>query len=759
MATKTPPQQKVAKQKQAKPLKPGALPFNVFDLVADFHGYRNKEDITNLPSGYLVAPSKNVYTLTSGLVASRPGYSILGQSGTATTPVQGSFDWHRHTGGERNVRTVNGKIQLLYTAAAGDKWKTNTFTAGQNFWIDLLTGSASDYWNFCTFWDTNTEKIDFLLGVNRTANIYEWSGGLTTIASTSNTAISFVGNNALLTSASAASSNSAQTFYWNALAGTSFNGSLVFTANPTNGDTLTLTLNGTAITITFVSVIGANPGNVLIGANTAATITNLLGLLQSPGTTNANQVALSGGNQTLVGYITYANTNTITTTGTSTWAQLAFYLNGTRQVTINGNVYTYTGGEATLTLFGMADPTGEANQSVIFQTIRVTTNAAMSLALAQNDLISNLNNQIYVASLSDFSVYVSNINNYKSFTFTSPTRKPGEGAKLTLDGAITGFAPRDSAMDISAGKDFWFETVFTLSSDLVSESLTVKKLKTAPLQGSLSQGLICNYGNDVAFVTNEPTISTLGWIEQVYQTPQIANIGDPIKSDIDGYTTTGFTDGHSVYNKYFLYISVPQKGVVRIFNSAKNWWEAPWTLPIGRFSIINGNLVGHSYLTDESYTLYSGTSDNGNPIDSVAAFSYETFGTRAGLKKFREFYIEGYISPNTILNLTTKLDFGGFTSSPIYAINGQGVGSGKNGIFQTITDNSLGKIPLGEFPLGSITDSVLNLPKFRMIKTGVPTNFFEYQPFFESNNIDQQWAILAFGPRLEHGDEPNYIKD
>ena len=68
--------------------------------------------------------------------------------------------------------------------------------------------------------------------------------------------------------------------------------------------------------MTFVSAIGATAGNVLIGATAADTKTNLLGLLNAPGTTNATQVALSGGNQTLVGYTTSASTNTITKTGT-----------------------------------------------------------------------------------------------------------------------------------------------------------------------------------------------------------------------------------------------------------------------------------------------------------------------------------------------------------------------------------------------------------------------------------------------------------
>lgn len=103
--------------------------------------------------------------------------------------------------------------------------------------------------------------------------------------------------------------------------------SYVMTNKPSNGNTFTFTINGTAITITFVTSIGSNPGNVLIGADAAATQVNLLGLLQNPGTTNANQVALSGGNQTLVGYLGYTSVST---------AIVCQGLNGTAITSVSG---------------------------------------------------------------------------------------------------------------------------------------------------------------------------------------------------------------------------------------------------------------------------------------------------------------------------------------------------------------------------------------------------------------------------------------
>lgn len=66
--------------------------------------------------------------------------------------------------------------------------------------------------------------------------------------------------------------------------------------NPSDGDTITIN----SITFTFVSSIGTTAGNVLIGANTAATLDNLVALINAPGTTTAQGVALSAANQDVV---------------------------------------------------------------------------------------------------------------------------------------------------------------------------------------------------------------------------------------------------------------------------------------------------------------------------------------------------------------------------------------------------------------------------------------------------------------------------
>jgi hypothetical protein len=86
-------------------------------------------------------------------------------------------------------------------------------------------------------------------------------------------------------------------------------GEVLLTGSGVFSNTETIVING--ITFTAVSSIGSTAGNFLIGANLAASLTNLAGLINAPGTTSATQVALSSADQEVVS--NWAATATATT--------------------------------------------------------------------------------------------------------------------------------------------------------------------------------------------------------------------------------------------------------------------------------------------------------------------------------------------------------------------------------------------------------------------------------------------------------------
>lgn len=150
-----------------------------YNLVSSYKlGYRNREDITNLPPGVLIVGSKNVQTNVSDRIQIRQGYSVDGAVSTLIAPVLSSFDWMTRGNSEKHLRAGgltsagnDGKLQYRYVDSAGAVT-----------WRDLLTGLSSVSFNFTTFWDS-TESLRVALFVNGQSQIQEWNGATATLAS------------------------------------------------------------------------------------------------------------------------------------------------------------------------------------------------------------------------------------------------------------------------------------------------------------------------------------------------------------------------------------------------------------------------------------------------------------------------------------------------------------------------------------------------------------------------------------------------
>ena len=598
-----------------------------FTLTSGGFQYRNREDQTNLPSNILVTGSQNVLTNVSGRIGVRKGYTLDGQASTVVAPITAAYDYLMHTGTTRNLRGglftgTKGGLQYRYDSGTTITWR------------NLATTSLVGF-QFCNYWDDAT-KNSLCLFVNGSNNVYEWTGGVTTLQSISATGIC--------------------------------------------------------------------------------------------------------------------------KTGSTTWAANGFYTTGTHTVVINGLSFGATSGWGTTTLRGITpDPTGLAtNGDIVHQAVEVQTTSFVGVAFGtafSPGIIANLRNQIYLGSSKSNDVYVSKVGNYKDYTF-SASRVPSEGQLLTLRGVPTAFVPQEDQMYISAGKDQWYATKFTLSSDLANEAFEINQLKTSPLQAAKAADLTAKIGNNVAFISNETAIETIGRVENIYQTPSITPISNPIYNDI---INTDFTDGQVIFHKKFLYISAPKSVKVFVYNMTdpnNPYWEAPQVLPVGKFSIIDGELYGHSYSTPETYKLFDGRNDNGNSIEATAKMAFNSYGIRAVSKGFNQYYVEGYISSNTKLTLALQYDIDGCATETAYDI----LGTDTQIVCIGTKHNLLGKFELGKQPLGAdlnqTTTGVLP-PKFRVIKTFPKIPFYEYQVSFGSNGVDQNWEILAFGSAVTTTSEGN----
>lgn len=600
-----------------------------YSVVSNYkYGYRNREDVTNLPAGVLIVGSKNVLTNVSERIQIRQGYALDGATSDVASPILASFDWMTRGNGERHLRAGfltsalnDGKLQYRYVDSLGAVT-----------WRDLTTSLTTVAYNFTTYWNT-TESLREVLFVNGTSNIFRWNGAITTL------------------------------------------------------------LSSTA--------------------------------------------------------------NTLTKNGSDSWLDTGFYSTADKKVIINGTEYTYTGGESTTTLTGVTpSPVAEPVNSVVHQSVVTVANSAMTgiTSTFKNGLISTMNNQVYIGSLTSSVMWLSKVNNFTDFTGSTP-RQSGEGGSLILDQNLVAFIVQGSqdapTMYVSAGTDLWYKITFT---DFVSatgasgQTLGAVAIKTGRRQGAISQSFVSSMKNNTITVTNETTIDLIGVLENYFTEIQTQNISDPIKLDVDSYD---FTNGSIFYFRYNIYVAVPEEGLVLVYNIATSSWEAPQTLPISRFYIVDGELYGHSYNTSESYQLFTGYADRvyptftGYPIDMMMKFSYQNYGTRNTYKSADGFYIEGYINPNTIVTATLTYELDGCATAKTFEIDG----SDTQIVCVQNPQGSLGKSSLGKLKLGgSDADSIQGLPpKFRVEKSFTNTDFFEVSPSFEVLGVDDRLEILAFG--------------
>jgi len=593
-----------------------------FKLVNNFTGYVTKKDPTNTSIRNLVTGSQNVIINDGEKVESRQGFELFGAASATGKKVRSAFVWNTSTGTEIPLRLQDDELEIFLTTIDG---------VVVSAWTRLKDSfSTTSLMQFTTFWDT-TEALDKLLFVDGTSNIFEWSGGVTTVASATTT---------------------------------------------------TITKN---------------------------------------------------------------------TTDNATWGESRFLVGGTTQVTIGGTVFTYTGGEGTATLTGVTpDASGISTDAVAIQTVRTNANSnstGLPNAFA-NDLISELNNQIYVGSFVSREVFISKNTSFIDYQFASP-RVPGEGAIITLSNATVGLIPQEQDMYMTAGKDDWYRTNFTLSSDNVAEALTIQLLKTAPRQAAQQQDLISKIKNDIVVLTNEPTLDSLGRIVDVTVTPQQKSISDPIKPDFDA---EDFTGGDIIFFRNRIYISAPVNSKVYIYDLQKGYWFPPQILPISKFAIITGELHGHSNTTAETYKLFIGTTDNTNPIDFRAFFAYRNFNDRAAIKNFDEYFSELYMTPNTSVTLNLRYDYLGASGEQEFTLDA----SNTEFVFGTSDDASIGKKGLGQAGLGSSPVEIDNMPKFREINTMRATDFYEMQASYSTTVDGASFQIVAHGPNARPAPTGNF---
>lgn len=722
----------------------GAARSKEIETVEDFTvGYRSREDASLLKPQTLVPGSHDVLSNVSGRIAARKGYTVDGVSSSVVSPIRAPYDWETSTGFIHHLKAgfltsagSNGKMQLRWVDSTGSLGAKNGV-----YWMDLLTGLSGTYFQYAKFWDSSQSVANNIQGkllmVNRGLTLWEWNGAIATVGS-----VASLGGGVYSVTTTSGKTWAQSGFYY---------------SQHTMGDGTThwlVTLVGSTVTYTYDS--GTIPVMApIVGTN----VTIPSG--PNAGTYPTTAIGASSFSFILPG----ANTSAVTFAVPYDGGYGYKFIN-------NGTVYTYGANAQTSTMLLTTDTTGFVVGSPIYQQ-PVQSSPFQSFTFGGGgstptppsgftlDLISvrKTSNQVLLSSITNNLVYLSEAGNYTVYS-QSVARVQYEGDMATTVGPVVGFAPQDDEVYITAGIDEFYTTSFvqttitdsTTGTTTVFETFQLKQLKVSALQAAISQYAMTKIANDIVYISNEPIINSLGPVTNILNVPIITDLSYSIVNDINSYN---LTDAWCAYNKQILYVGFPAMGLFRMYNmtNPKNpYWEAPININLSGVSFVGTTVLGHSYNTSESYILFNGYSDRaasinqtGLPISSQALFAFQTAGIRSRRKSFYKFWVEGYISSGTTLNvgLIYRSPNPGTSFGQTLTIKG----TDPYVLIPTDT-SSLGKSALGTNPLGGDIQfpQQLNLPPyFAVNKTATRFPYLDFQPAFYSYGVNQNWELLSYG--------------
>lgn len=464
----------------------------------------------------------------------------------------------------------------------------------------------------------------------------------------------------------------------------------------------------------------------------------------------------SGGMATILS----TTVNTITKTGTTSWQQAGFSTTGgEKSIVINGNSYTYTGGESTTTLTGVVgSPAGEAAGSIVLQAVQTVSNSPASGF--NNDFLKVINNQVYIGSYTSRLCYISDQADFDEFTVPTP-RLPGSPELLTLDSTLNGIGVRQGNPYISFGTGEWAVVTYTniTVGSVLTQQTTVDVKPVAKLAAAYAHEFIGNVGDNIVYLSKDQQLRTFGDFNQSF-VAAYPSLSQEIATEL---SAENFTGGGLKCIGDFTYLTAPNSGKSYLYQVRQSvdatntvvterLWQSPFVWNATRIDDINGTVVAFSNANPQYYQVwdtsqYHDDSPSGEnlPYTAVLALAYKTNNRRQGLQSFDKVFSEGYITSGTPLTLTVNYNYEGALNQIMVPINS----IARPGYLFSIALGSLGDSSLGTKPLGdevNVDDTNNgNLAKYKVINSLALTNCFEYQLIYSSEAADSQWELLASG--------------
>lgn len=141
--------------------------FDFTQMISNWATYNSSRDKTNLSPNVYVRGSQNMYKKLSGNISVREGQKRLGVANSIASSTPSEFVWNTSWGASYILIISNNNLYVVI----------------DNVWYSLLSSLTSTRYVFDN-WYSNAEAKDRVLFVHGNSDMQHWSGGYTTILST-----------------------------------------------------------------------------------------------------------------------------------------------------------------------------------------------------------------------------------------------------------------------------------------------------------------------------------------------------------------------------------------------------------------------------------------------------------------------------------------------------------------------------------------------------------------------------------------------
>ena len=144
--------------------------------------------------------------------------------------------------------------------------------------------------------------------------------------------------------------------------------------------------------------------------------------------------------------------------------------------------------------------------------------------------------------------------------------------------------------------------------------------------------------------------------------------------------------------------------------------------------------------------MFTGYSDAGVAIHSIAKFSYNFYGSRYNAKSFKQYIQDGFITSGGLLKRTLKYDYKGQTKLKSVEFNG---GDTKFAYYEP-NNAPLGAGSLGQNSLSGASLTDIDDQRRFLYADSVPPSAFEVlEVTYEMESNNNSWRLLAHGADIE----------